>query len=45
MLLMVAKGIIGRIWHAVNQYTKANDKYMENKDKKLKNHHILSTRT
>ena len=44
MLLMVAKGIRGGIWHAVNQYTKANDKYMENKDKKLKNYHILSTR-
>ena len=30
MLLMVAKGIRGGICHAINRYTKANNKYTKN---------------
>ena len=30
MLLMLAKGIRGGIWHAINRYTKANNKYTKN---------------
>ena len=37
MLLMVEKGIRGRICHSIYRYVKANNKYMKdkNKDKKL----------
>ena len=33
MLLMVQKGIRGRICHAIHRYVKANNKYMKNYDK------------
>ena len=33
-LLMVEKGIRGRICHAIDRYAKANNKYMKNYDKK-----------
>ena len=34
MLLLVEKGIRGRICHAVHRYAKGNNKYMKNYDKK-----------
>ena len=37
MLLMVEKGIRGRICHAIYRYAKANNKYMNNYEKKTKN--------
>ena len=33
MLLMVEKGISGRIFHAIYRYAKANNKYMKNYNK------------
>ena len=33
MLLMVDKGIRGRICHAIHRYVAANNKYMENYNK------------
>ena len=33
MLLMVEKGTRGGIYHAIHQYTKANNKYMKDYDK------------
>ena len=33
MLLMVEKGIRGRICHSIYRYAKANSKYMKNYDK------------
>ena len=33
MLLMVAKGIRGRIFQAIYRYAKANKKYMKDHDK------------
>ena len=33
MLLMVKKGIRGRICHAIHRYAKANNKYMKDYDK------------
>ena len=35
MLLMVEKGIRGRICHAIHSYAKANNKYMKNYDKNV----------
>ena len=35
MLLMVEKGIRGRICHSIYRYTKANDKYIKNYDKNI----------
>ena len=32
MLLMVEKGIRGRICHAIHRYAKANNQYMKNYD-------------
>ena len=34
MLLMVEKGITGRIWHTTYRYVKSNNKYAKNYDKK-----------
>ena len=36
MLLMVEKGIRGRIYHAIHRHAKANNKYMETYDKNIK---------
>ena len=36
MLLMVEKGIRGRICHTIYQYTKVNNNYMKGYDKKKK---------
>ena len=33
MLLMIEKGIKGRIYHAIYLYAKANNKHMEDYDK------------
>ena len=41
MLLMVEKGIRGRIWDAIHRYAKTNNKYMKDYDKKKKNHPSL----
>ena len=35
MLLMVEKGIRGRICHAIHRYAKANYKYMKNQNKNI----------
>ena len=35
MLLMVEKGIRGRICHAIHSYAKVNNKYMKNYDKNV----------
>ena len=35
MLLMVEKGIRGRICHAIHRYAKANYKYMKNYNKNI----------
>ena len=43
MLLMVVKGIRGEIYYAINQYAKANKKYMKDYDKN-KERHILNIR-
>ena len=42
MVLTVEKGTRGRICHTIHQHTKANNKYMKDYDKKIKNHHILN---
>ena len=36
MILMVEKGIIGGICHAIKQYAKAKNKYMKDFDKNKK---------
>ena len=33
MLLMVEKGIRGRICHSIHRYSKSNNKYMKDYDK------------
>ena len=43
MLLMVEKSIRGEICHSIYQYSKANNKYMKDYDKK-KNRHIFNIR-
>ena len=35
MLLMVGKGVRGRICHAIHRYANANNKYMKNYDKNI----------
>ena len=35
MLMMVEKGIIGGICHAIHRYRKANNKYVKNYDKNI----------
>ena len=36
MLLMVEKGLKGRLSHSINRYVKANDKHMKDYDKNTK---------
>ena len=40
MLLMVEKGIIGGICHAVHRYAKANNKYVKNYNKNKESSYI-----
>ena len=40
MLLMIEKGIRGRICHAVHRYAKVNNKYMKNYDKNNESSYI-----
>ena len=40
MLLMVEKSIRGEICHSIYQYSKANNKYMKDYDKKKKSSYI-----
>ena len=40
MLLMVGKGIRGGICHVINQYAKANNKYMKDFDKMKESWHL-----
>ena len=41
MLMMVEKGIKGRICHAIHKYAKANNKYMKNYDKNIESSDLL----
>ena len=40
MLLLVEKGIRGRICHVIYQYAKANNKYMKDYDKNKELSHL-----
>ena len=40
MLLIVEKGIIGRICHSIHRYSKANNKYMKNYDKDMESSYL-----
>ena len=40
VLLMIEKGIRGKITHAIHKYGKANDKYMKNYDKNKESSYI-----
>ena len=40
MLLMVGKGIRGRICHAIHRYAKANNKCMKDYDKNKESSHL-----
>ena len=40
MLLMVEKGIWKEIYHAIHQYAKANNKYMEDYDENKESSHL-----
>ena len=40
MLMMVEKGIRGRICHAIHRYAKAKNKYMNNYDKNKESPYI-----
>ena len=40
MLLMIEKGIRGRICHSIYQYAKANNKYMKDYDKNNESSYI-----
>ena len=42
MLLMVEKGVRGGICHAINQYAKANNKYMKDYDKNKESSYLKS---
>ena len=41
MLLMVEKGIRGRICHSVHRYARANNKYMKNYDKNIESSYLV----
>ena len=41
ILLMVEKGIIGGVYHAIHQYAPANNKYMKNCNKDKEWSHII----
>ena len=43
MLLIVEKGIRGRIYHAIYRYAKANNKYMKNYDKDIQCNSVESS--
>ena len=40
MLLMVERGVRGGIYHAIHQYPKANNKYIEDYDKNKKSLYV-----
>ena len=40
MLLIVEKGIRGRICHAIHKYAKTNDKYLKNYDKNIESSYL-----
>ena len=41
MLLIVEKGIIGEICHAIHRYAKANNKYMKNYDRNIISSYLM----
>lgn len=41
MQLIVEEGVRGKLYHSINRYARANDKYMKDYDKN-KNHYILT---
>ena len=41
MLSMVEKGIRGGIFHAIQSYAKANNKYMKNYDKNIESSYLV----
>ena len=41
MLLMVEKGISGRICHIIHRYAKANNKYTKNYNKNLESSYLM----
>ena len=41
MLLMIEKGIRGRICHGIHRYAKANNKYMKNYDKNIESSYLM----
>ena len=41
MLLMVEKGIIDRICHAIHRYAKAHNKYMKNYEKNITSSYLM----
>ena len=42
MLLMVEKGIRGRICHAILRYAKENNKYIKNYDKNIESSYLMN---
>ena len=41
MLMMVEKGTIGGICHAIHRYVKANNKYMNNYNKNIESSYLM----
>ena len=41
MVMMVEKGIIGEICHALHKYAKANNKYMKNHNKNIEISYLM----